>query len=248
QRAIVEQYRIAYLGVVARQALRLAAVRSNPPHVQFVWRKAAHKIDVTAIRRPDVMMAVYPRLLNEDLFRIGAIAVANEGRVSGRELVIDDSLPVRGPRRMHRSFEERPGRSANRWHEPDIVGVLAGRIFLANPQPNMRAIGRESDSAHLFVSQFGKPPCRSVHKRPAPDLVDPGIECPIAVGEKDDELPVGREGGVGFRTWEISHPLDVGIGKRVLPELVGPLNEPDGACRSQENTRSRYHHPTRSLA
>src|SRR5262249_56625455 len=114
QRVIVEQRRMADLGVVARHALRLAAVGSNPPYIQFVWWKAAHKIYVTAIRGPDVMMAVYPRLLHENLVRIVAVAVSNEGRVSGRELVIDDSLPVRGPRRMHRSLEKRPGRSAYR--------------------------------------------------------------------------------------------------------------------------------------
>src|SRR5215510_11908377 len=95
QRPIVEQRRMADLGVVARHALRLAAVGSNPPHIQFVWWKAAHKIYVTAIRGPDVMMAVDPGLLDENLFRIGAVAVTDEGRVSGRELMIDDPLAVR---------------------------------------------------------------------------------------------------------------------------------------------------------
>src|SRR5262249_97474 len=137
QRAIVEQRRMADFGVVARHALRLAAVGSNPPHIQFVWWKAAHKIYVTAIRGPDVMMTVYPGFLHENLFPIGAVAVTNEGRVSGHELVIDDPLAVRRPRHVDRSFEKRPRRSAYRGHEPDIVAVLAGRICMAEPQPNM---------------------------------------------------------------------------------------------------------------
>src|SRR5262249_51683780 len=108
QRAIVEERRITDLRVVMRHTLRLAALGRNPPHVQFIWRKAAHKIYVTAIRGPDVMVAVSPRLLDEDLFWITTLAVGNEGRITGRVPVIDDPLAIRGPRRVHRSFEKRP--------------------------------------------------------------------------------------------------------------------------------------------
>src|SRR5262252_4189400 len=119
QCAIVEQRRIADLGVVTRHSFRLASVGLNPPHIHFVWWKAAHKIYVTAVRRPDVMMAMYAGLSDEDLFWITAIAVDNKGRVSGCEPMINNPLAVRGPRRMHSPFEKRLGRSAYRRHEPD---------------------------------------------------------------------------------------------------------------------------------
>src|SRR5215470_14849032 len=85
QRAIVEQCWIAHLGVMARHSFRLASIRLDPPHIHFVWRKAAHKIDVTAIRGPDVMVAMDAGLADEDLFRITTITVDNKGRISGAE-------------------------------------------------------------------------------------------------------------------------------------------------------------------
>src|SRR5215813_6651596 len=119
QSAIVDQRRISHLGVVTRHSFRLASVGSNPPHIHFIWRKAAHKIYVTAIRGPDVMVAMYPRLSDEDLFWITTIAVDNKCRISGSEPVINDPLPVRRPGHVHRSFEKRLGRSAYCRHEPD---------------------------------------------------------------------------------------------------------------------------------
>src|SRR5262249_35536456 len=112
QRAACDHRRIADLGVVARHAFRLASVGSNPPHIQFVWRKSAHKINVTTIRGPDVMVAMYPWLFDEDLFWITAIAIDNECRVTGREIVVDNPPAVQGPRRVHCFFEKRTGRSA----------------------------------------------------------------------------------------------------------------------------------------
>src|SRR5215510_9657135 len=112
QSAIVDQRRIAHLGVVTRHSFRLASVWSNPPHIHFIWRKAAHKIYVTAIRGPDVMVAMDAGLSDEDLFWITTIAVDNKSWISGREPVINNPLAVRGPRRVHRSFEKRLGRSA----------------------------------------------------------------------------------------------------------------------------------------
>src|SRR5215813_5484736 len=249
QRAIVEQRRIAHLGVVTRHSFRLASIGSNPPHIQFVWWKAAHKIYVTAIRGPDVMVTMDARLSDEDLFWITTIAVDNKGRISGSEPVINDPLAVRRPRRVHRPFEKWLGRSAYCRHEPDALGFLAERVcaervYLGNPQPNVRRVGCESADAQIVKRKLGKPPIRQVHKRPTPDLVDPGVEPPAVVGEKHNELPVGGDGRVGFRAWEISHPLDVGIGQRVFPNLVGPLSPPDNDRRCHDNTYSRCCHPT----
>src|SRR5262249_39459204 len=122
QRAIVEQRRIPHFGVMTRHSFRLASIGPNPPHVHFVWRKAAHKIDVTAVRGPDVVVAMDTGLSDEDLFWITTITVDHKGRISGSEPVIHNPLAVRRPRRVHRSFEKRLGRSAYCRHEPDALG------------------------------------------------------------------------------------------------------------------------------
>src|SRR6266536_491342 len=148
--AVVEKRRVSDLRVVVRNALWFATVSGNPPHVQFVWQKAADKINVMAVRGPDLVMAVYTGLVNIDLFRLPGIAVHNERRISGLEFVIHDLLTVCGPGRMDRPNQKRPWLcTAYRRCEPDTEGVLFGRRRLAQTEPNMRPIGGESDGARI---------------------------------------------------------------------------------------------------
>src|SRR5215217_8102503 len=97
------------LGVVTRHTLRLASVGRNPPHIHFRRRKTSNEINVTPVRGPDVIMTVETRLIDEYLFRITAISIYNKRRVTGRKLVVDDSLSVERPRSVHASFKKGSG-------------------------------------------------------------------------------------------------------------------------------------------
>ena len=79
-----------------------------------------------------------------------------------------------------------------------------------------------------------------------PDLAHPGVPRSIAVGEKGDELPVARNGGVMLRSLEIRQPRDRRAFERIPPEVLRALQLPRRRACDDQQTRTRRGPPGES--
>ncbi len=103
--AIVEQHRIRNLRVVRRDSFRrTAAIGGDAPDVHLVWWQPFREIDEPAVGRPREIMAMHPRLGDENSSRAGAVAVGDVDRIAGRRLVIRQLRSVRRPGCHDRGF------------------------------------------------------------------------------------------------------------------------------------------------
>ena len=75
------------------------------------------------------------------------------------------------------------------------------------------------------------------------DLAGPNLGCPrvpgaVAVGEKDDELPVARNGGVMLASFEVGQPGDLRAFQRTPPEVLRVLQLPRCSAPDEQQTHT----------
>src|SRR4030095_6783248 len=114
--------------------------------------------------------------------------------------------------------------SAHRRNRPPGIDQAAPvGIRHATPEDYQRPVWMEDNSAGARITQLRNPAFREVVDIPAPDLGYPHVPRAVAVGEKCDELPVPRNGGVMLRSLERRHPRELRAFQRIPPEVLRAL-------------------------
>src|SRR4029078_4948862 len=101
-----------------------------------------------------------------------------------------------------------------------------------------RPVWVKADGAGPRIAQLWHGSLGEVVKLTGPDLGRPGVPRPIAIGEKSDELPVARNGGVMLRSVEIRQPRDLRAFQRIPPEVLRPLKLPRRRASDDQQTRA----------
>src|SRR4030095_11374537 len=109
----------------------------------------------------------------------------------------------------------------------------------ATPEHHERAIRRKANSARRGVSQFRHAAGREVLHVAGPDLGYPRVPDSITVGEKSDELPVARNGGVVLSSLEIRQHRELRAFQWIPPEVLRALQLPRNGTGNDQQTRRR---------
>src|SRR5262249_2484917 len=87
-----------------------------------------------------------------------------------------------------------------------------------------------------------------IEKASSPDLAQPDVEWPIAIGTKYNELSIRRNRSVPLRTFKIGEPREPCVRKRVLGGGPAAAAQPSGdAGDQQQNCRHKQSWPPAAL-
>ena len=163
----------------------------------------------------------------------------DEHRIAWRWRVEHDASTVGRPVELGDAFQVGPKRPAHRGNRPPgIDQTAAGGIRHATPEGDQRPVWRKANRAGGGIPQLRQTAFGEVVDVAGPDLADPRVPRSIAVGEKRDELPVARNGGVMLRSLEIGQPRELRAFQRIPPEVLRALQLPRSHASDDQQTRS----------
>ena len=190
--------------------------------------------------RPDGKVVVDARPRHIDLPPDLLVGLGDEHRIAFRRRVVHDAPAVGRPVELGDAFQVGPKRAAHRRNRPPgIDQAAAGGIRHATPEGDQRPVWRKANSAGRGIPQLQHTAFGEVVDVAGPDLADPGVPRAITVGEKSDELPVARNGGVMLRSLEIRQPRELRAFQRIPPEVLRALQLPCRRAADDQQTRSR---------
>ena len=155
---------------------------------------------------------------DEDALRVRAVGVGDEDRIARRELVVREPRLGGGPDGHHRRVEKGAQRTSRRRHQRHA----RRRGEVADADPHVRPIMRESDVADVLVEQLVKTSAGQVHELASPHLAHERVEDAVAIGEERHKSAVRRDRGVHLRAWKIGQPLDSHSRPAIAPGHVRP--------------------------
>src|SRR5262249_54012549 len=159
---------------------------------------------------PRRIVIVTSRSDRENLLRIRASTICHEHRVTRIARVIHDAGAIRRPSHIDSTVDEEVvGCSAHERNETQSS-------FFRN-RAGQQDFGRlrEAHSSHGAKHLFFLTLCK-IEKASSPDLAQPDVEWPIAIGTKYNELSIRRNRSVPLRTFKIGEPREPCVRKRVL--------------------------------